>query len=66
LLLPGSNGWGYPCGHVAALAACLQQWMQAPAGVLQQMGEASKQRIAQYSFAQIAEGLQTVLQSLRR
>lgn len=65
LLQPGINGWGYTCGDGAALTDCLQQWMQAPASELQQMGEASKQCITQYSFAQIAEGLKAALQSLR-
>ena len=53
LLLPGQNGWQYPCGDIAALQQCLQNFLNTDASTRAAMQAQSLQRINQYSFAVI-------------
>jgi glycosyltransferase involved in cell wall biosynthesis len=45
LVLPGETGWLYPTGHVAALAAAIQDCLAADAGQLERMGAAAHRKV---------------------
>jgi glycosyltransferase involved in cell wall biosynthesis len=48
LVLPGETGWLIPASSVGALAAAMRQALDAPIEVLDRMGRAGADRVAQY------------------
>lgn len=60
LVRPGHNGLIFPAGNVEALAQCLQQMLASPA-TLAIYGEASRQLIQNYSYAQASQGLKQAM-----
>jgi glycosyltransferase involved in cell wall biosynthesis len=63
LVRDGSNGCIFPAGHVVALADALRSLI-ADAGLRQRMGQASRDLISRWSYAECEAGLSAALASL--
>jgi glycosyltransferase involved in cell wall biosynthesis len=60
LIAPGRTGLIFPMGDVGALAESLRQALSDPERLCQ-WGQASRQRVREYSYARAAEGLEAAL-----
>lgn len=61
LVAPGENGWVFPAGDEAALAAALRAALTLPAARLAACGRAAAARAADFSYAAATAGLRAAL-----
>lgn len=57
LLSEGENGFGYPCGDVAALAGCMRELLNMAPERFAAMRKASLERVEGYGYGGIEKGL---------